>query len=148
MASLTYCLNRPEKLVYKITEMGEEDPQTYDDWYVRHTVPISDARPRLASLSLDREGFVLRRLETSVANFYDEEAVRGIYDAEVERLILKETGAEKVVVFDHTIRTNPNRCGGSGGYAKPCSWCTTTIRCLLAPSGCVSCSIPARRPFA
>src|SRR5258708_35813744 len=52
MANLTYCLNRPEKLVYKITEMGEEDPETYDDWYVRHTVPISDARPRLASLSL------------------------------------------------------------------------------------------------
>ena len=105
MASLTYCLNRPEKLVYKITEMGEEDPETYDDWYVRHTVPINDARPRLASLSLDREGFVLRRLETSVASFYDEEAVRGIYDAEVERLVLKETGAEKAMVFDHTIRT-------------------------------------------
>jgi hypothetical protein len=94
-ASLTYCLKKPEKLVYKITEMGEEDPETYDDWYVRHTVPISDARPRLAALSLDREGFVLRRLETAVANFYDEEAVRGIYDTEVKRLILNETGAER-----------------------------------------------------
>ena len=101
---MTYCLKKPEKLVYKITEMGEEDPETYDDWYVPHTVSIHDARPRLSSLSLDREGFVLRKLKTSVADFYDENQVGRIYDAEIERLIVEETGAERVLVFDHTIR--------------------------------------------
>jgi hypothetical protein len=105
VAKLTYCLKKPEKLVYKITEMGEEDPETYDDWYVRHAVPISDARPQLSSLSLDHEGFVLRRLKTAVGDFYDEDAVRRIYDVEIERLILRETGAEKAMIFDHTIRT-------------------------------------------
>lgn len=103
-ASLTYCRKRSEKLVYKITEMGEEDPETYEDWYVPHTVPIHDARPHLSSLSLDREGFVLRHLKTAVSDFYDEDQVRRIYDPEVERLVLEETGAEKVLIFDHTIR--------------------------------------------
>lgn len=104
-ASLTYCLNRPEKLVYKITEMGEEDPETYDDWYIPHAIPIQDGRPCLSSLSLDREGFVLRHNKTAVTDFYDEDQVRRIYDTEVERLILEETGVEKAIIFDHTIRT-------------------------------------------
>lgn len=102
---MTYCLKRPEKLVYKITEMGEEDPETYDDWYVLHRTPIQDVRPQMASLSLDCEGFVLRQLKTDVTDFYDEEQVRTIYDVEVAQLILTETDAEKVLIFDHTIRT-------------------------------------------
>lgn len=103
-ASLTYCLKRREKLVYKITEMGEDDPETYDDWYVPHSMPIHDVRPQLKSLSLDREGFVLRRLQTAVTDFYDDDQVRNVYDREVERLVLEETGAEKALIFDHTIR--------------------------------------------
>lgn len=103
-ASLTYCLKKPEKLVYKITRMGEHDPEQYEDWYVAHTMPIHDVRPGLASLSLDREGFVLRHLETAVADFYDEGQVRDIYDLEIERLVIEATGAQKAVIFDHTIR--------------------------------------------
>jgi hypothetical protein len=103
-ASLTYCLKKPEKLVYRITSMGEDDPEQYEDWYVAHTMPIHDARPGLASLSLDREGFVLRHLQTAVAEFYEEGQVREIYDPEIERLVLEATGAQKAVIFDHTIR--------------------------------------------
>jgi hypothetical protein len=103
-ASLTYCLKKPEKLVYKITSMGEDDPEQYEDWYVAHTMPIHDIRPDLASLSLDREGFVLRHLQTAVADFYEEGQVREIYDPEIERLVLEATGARKAVIFDHTIR--------------------------------------------
>jgi hypothetical protein len=40
-----------------------------------------------------------------VRDFYDEEEVRTKYHAEVEALIKRETGASKVVVFDHTVRT-------------------------------------------
>ncbi len=103
-AGLTYCLRKAEKLVYNITGMGEDDPETYADWYVRHSMPIHDLRPCLSSLSLDREGFVLRHAGTAVADFYDERAVAATYDAEIERLVMAETGAEKAVVFDHTIR--------------------------------------------
>ena len=73
--------------------------------YGQFRVRIYDARPVADSLSLDREGFALRRHDTVVADFYDEKQVRDVYYPEMERLVADVTGAEKVIVFDHTIRT-------------------------------------------
>jgi hypothetical protein len=72
--------------------------------YGSFRVRIHDARPIAASLDLDREGFVLRRHDTAMRDFYDEREVRDVYYQEVERLVKQATGAEKVVIFDHTIR--------------------------------------------
>jgi hypothetical protein len=69
-----------------------------------HTVRISDMRPIAASLSLDREGFVLVAQRSAVGDFYDEEALRRVYYTEAEHLVAEATGADRVVVFDHTIR--------------------------------------------
>ena len=57
-----------------------------------------------ASLSLDREGFVLVAQRSAIADFYDEDALRRVYYAEAEHLVAEATGADRVVVFDHTIR--------------------------------------------
>jgi len=73
--------------------------------YGQFRVRIYDARPVADSLSLDREGFALTRHDTAVADFYDEKQVRDVYYPEMERLVADVTGAEKVIVFDHTIRT-------------------------------------------
>jgi hypothetical protein len=73
--------------------------------YRDFTVRIHDARPIAGGLSLDRQGFVLRHHASAVRDFYDEAEVRSVYHAEVEALVRRETGAAKVVVFDHTIRT-------------------------------------------
>ncbi len=73
----------------------------YRDFKVR----IQDARPIVGELSLDRQAFILTRHDTEVRDFYDEQEVRTCYHAEVEALIKRETGAAKVVVFDHTVRT-------------------------------------------
>jgi hypothetical protein len=72
--------------------------------YGAFPVHIRNARPIAGALDLDREGFVLRRHETAVRDFYDERELREVYYKEVERLVKLETGAEKVVIFDHTIR--------------------------------------------
>jgi hypothetical protein len=72
--------------------------------YGAFRVRIHDARPIAGALDLDREGFVLRRHDTAVRDFYDERELREVYYKEVERLVKQETGAEKVVIFDHTIR--------------------------------------------
>ena len=42
---------------------------------VEYRVPIRDARPIAGQLSLDKEGFVLLRHQTAVANFYDESQI-------------------------------------------------------------------------
>jgi len=73
--------------------------------YRDFTVCIHDARPIARDLSLDRQAFILTHHDTEVRDFYDEEEVRTRYHAEVEALIRRETGASKVVVFDHTVRT-------------------------------------------
>ena len=69
-----------------------------------HIVPIRDARPIASSLSLDREGFALQREASQVDNFYDDNEVRRDYYPEVERVIGQATGADRVFVFDHTVR--------------------------------------------
>ena len=69
-----------------------------------HIVPIRDARPIAPSLSLDREGFALLREASKVDNFYDDNEVRRDYYPEVERVIGQATGADRVFVFDHTVR--------------------------------------------
>ena len=69
-----------------------------------HLVTIRDARPLIGQLSLDKEGFVLLRHQTSVKNFYDEEEINSLYYAECERVIKAATGAARVVAFDHIVR--------------------------------------------
>jgi hypothetical protein len=68
------------------------------------TVPIHDARPVLAQVSLDREGFNLIRFDTAVTDFDDEDAVKAVYYPEIERAMKAATGADRVFIFDHTIR--------------------------------------------
>lgn len=105
IAPLTYTRDLPEKLVYLITEMGEdEDSPAYHKWYDVHEMAIHNGRPEVDYLSLDQQGFVLCQAETAVQDFYDNEHARQIYDPEVQSLIKKVTGASEVLVFDHTIR--------------------------------------------
>jgi len=87
--------------------------------YTRHTVPIYDGRAAPQQLSLDTNGFLLTRHETTVSNFYDEEEVRAVYYPEVERLVKDVTGASKVVVFDHNVRCGPMAKRGENGARDP-----------------------------
>lgn len=66
-------------------------------------LPIVNARPLAAELSLDLQGFRLLRHETAV-DLYDDAAIERHYYPEMERLVAAETGARRVTVFDHTLR--------------------------------------------
>ena len=76
-----------------------------DGNYRDFTVRIHDARPIARDLSLDRQAFILTHHDTAVRDFYDEQEVGRKYHPEVEALIMRETGASKVGVVDHTVRT-------------------------------------------
>jgi hypothetical protein len=71
---------------------------------VTHRVSISDARPMIGRLSLDREGFVLLHHRTAVTNFYDGEQIKSVYYPECEQVMQAATGAVRVVAFDHIVR--------------------------------------------
>jgi hypothetical protein len=78
-----------------------------------HTVTVRNGRAIAAELSLDREGFLLARQATEVADFYDEAEVKRVYYPEVERLAKAVTGAAEIVIFDHTVRnTAPEKQTG------------------------------------
>jgi hypothetical protein len=72
--------------------------------YRMFPVRIHDARPIASRLSVDVHGFALIRHETRMRDFFDASEVQRVYLPEVEALVKRETGAEKVVVFDHTVR--------------------------------------------
>src|SRR6185295_1745087 len=82
-------------------------------------VTIRDARPLIGQLSLEDQGFELMRHPTAVTDFYDEAQLKNVYYPEVERLVQRATGAENVVIFDHTIRSVPKFQAGVEGYRDP-----------------------------
>jgi hypothetical protein len=73
--------------------------------YQEHKMPIYDGRAVADQLSLEREGFILVRHETKVKDFYDGTEVRSIYYPEIEKLVKETSGAKRVLVFDHTLRS-------------------------------------------
>lgn len=102
-ASLTYLADAKVKPQTFNPPPGTGVPRRLGN-YGQFRARIYDARPVAESLSLDREGFALTRHDTAVSDFYDEKQVRDIYYPEISRLVASATGAEKVIVFDHTIR--------------------------------------------
>src|SRR3990170_6963759 len=69
-----------------------------------HPVTIHDVRPIRESLSFDRNGFVLVDEPTDVTEFAGSELKR--YQRQVEALVQRLTGADKVVSFGPVVRTN------------------------------------------
>ena len=67
---------------------------------------IRDGRPLVAlrELSLDRSGFTQIAHRSVLADFSQDATIRDIYYRESEALLRDVTGAEKIVVFDHTLR--------------------------------------------
>jgi hypothetical protein len=69
-----------------------------------HRVPVFDARRVTERVSLDREGFALVRHPTSVMNFYDDNEIRKVYYPAVESFLRATLKADRVFIFDHTVR--------------------------------------------
>jgi hypothetical protein len=70
-----------------------------------HRVVMHNGRPHAKDFVLDRNGFRFVQHDTKVADFYDESEIKRVYYPEMEALIKAESGAKRVVVFDHTLRT-------------------------------------------
>ncbi|WP_315834304.1 CmcJ/NvfI family oxidoreductase [Bradyrhizobium prioriisuperbiae] len=69
-----------------------------------HTLPIFDVRAIADTVSLDRQGFALVQQQTAVKDFGDEDEIRRVYYLEIEAFLKKTLGADRVVIFDHTVR--------------------------------------------
>jgi hypothetical protein len=92
--------DRPRTYTFE-SPSGEPKTNTVPE---THALPIYDVRPIAGSVSLDREGFALVRQKSAVKNFDDNEEVKSVYYQEAERLVKAATGADRVFIFDHTVR--------------------------------------------
>jgi len=73
--------------------------------YQEHKMTIHNGRAIADQFSLEREGFIFVNHETKMKDFYDETEVRTVYYKETEELVKRSSGAKRVVVFDHTLRS-------------------------------------------
>jgi hypothetical protein len=105
-ATLNYLVAGPEKPKrYQYERPGLPEWTGVDD---PHAMPIVDARGREDAFTLDRHGFAFLRHPSTERDFTDEAAITGGYYDECAAIVRGATGANRVVVFDHTLR-GPNQ---------------------------------------
>jgi hypothetical protein len=66
-------------------------------------VTVYNGRDR--DFDLERDGFRFVHHDTQVKDFFDPAEIKRTYYPEMVELIKRESGAKRVVVFDHTLRT-------------------------------------------
>lgn len=71
-------------------------------------VTIHDGWPHVSDFALDANGFSVHTLKTSHSDWENEDAVRSAFYPEVVSFLKDTVGAKRVLVFDHTIRTEKN----------------------------------------
>jgi hypothetical protein len=103
-ATLNYVVSNGEKLFTQTGGPGSLDVRTGGTPDPR-PVAMHNGRPHVKEFALERDGFRFVRHDTGMKDFFDEAEVRSTYYREMEDLIKAESGAKRVVVFDHTLRT-------------------------------------------
>ena len=104
IADITYPVATGEKLVNETFGPGNilrQNTGTYEQRPMR----IRDARPMRGELSLDVQGFTLVDQKSAMKNFLDIEELKCVYYPEMERFVQAMSGAKRVVLFDHTLRS-------------------------------------------
>jgi hypothetical protein len=70
-----------------------------------HTMTIRDGRPLKDTFELEQHGFEFVDHPTAMTDFFNPEQLADIYYPEVKALIKERTGATRVLIFDHTLRS-------------------------------------------
>lgn len=103
-ATLNYTNDNKRPLDYYFYEPDpnkELNPPGTDTKEVR----IWDGWERAASFAVDREGFEIHPFDPSFVAFSDDEKLRQVFFAQVRDFVKQHTGARRVEIFDHTIRS-------------------------------------------
>lgn len=104
-ATLDYFVDTKIMPVTLVGAPGASDRRTGGGRGEQHQVTIHNGRSHAAEFDLEKNGFRFVDHVTHVANFFDEDEIRRVYYPEMEALVKQESGARRVVVFDHTLRT-------------------------------------------
>jgi len=120
-ADLTFIVRQDAKPYFESSALTGGEPKVFFNTEQR-TVTICDMRPLVSALSLDRQGFVLCHHKTVVEDLHDDDLVDDVYVRELDALLKESAGADRVVVFDHTRRSdNPTGAANRDGPRGPAS---------------------------
>jgi hypothetical protein len=103
-ATLNYYLDTGEKPFTLTGGPGSLDVRTGGGQDL-HRVVIRNGRREAQDFTLERNGFHFVGHDTKVTDFFDEAEIRSTYYPEMEALVKAQSGASRVIVFDHTLRT-------------------------------------------
>jgi glutathione S-transferase len=112
-ASVTTTLNYTKDTKPKLTELYFYETPKANDIHEPGDDPVQvqvhDGWSKAQEFTVDKNGFQLSSdLKTDFDNWEDEEQVRSKFYPQVVEFLKKTTGANRVLVFDHTIRTKAN----------------------------------------
>jgi glutathione S-transferase len=100
------------KEVDKLTELYFYDCEAAKDIHEPgddpHEMSVTDGWYRADSFSVDKEGFSIHDFKSAYDQWEDDEAVKATFYPEVVEFLKRTTGAKRVLVFDHTIRSKSN----------------------------------------
>ncbi len=104
-AELVYAVDTGEKLVNQTMPAGDMS-RVVTGTYEMHPRTIRNGRPMRDAFALDRNGFVFCDHPTAVTDFFDKDQLANVYYAEACKLVAEMSGASRVEVFDHTLRSS------------------------------------------
>jgi hypothetical protein len=104
-ASLNYYLDTGETPISLVAGPGGIDRRLAGGQSEAHRMVLRNGRLMADKFDIEKHGFRFVHHPTKVVDFYDEDELRRTYYPEMEALIRQEAGAKRVVVFDHTLRT-------------------------------------------
>ena len=104
LVDIPYTLNNGESLVNET--FGPDDiSRRRIGTIAPKPMPLENGRLAAASFKLEEHGFVFVDHKTAMKDFFDLQELQSTYYREVEELIKRESGATRVVLFDHTLRS-------------------------------------------
>ena len=103
-ANLNYAVDTGEKPVNETMGPGDISRRRSGKMQ-QHKMTIRNGRAVRDSLDLETQGFVFVDHNTKMRDFFDPEEIKSVYYPEMEALVKRCSGASRVVIFDHTLRS-------------------------------------------
>lgn len=89
----------------RYVDWPEEEHKAHRPAYETRRMRIENGRNCGQAFTLPTHGFRLLAQTPAIQDFYNEDEILRVYYPETEALIKEQSGAKRVYVFDHTVRT-------------------------------------------
>ena len=117
-AALTFAVDTGVKIVNET--MGPGDMSRRRTGVVEERMmPIRNGRALRDKFELEIHGFEFVKHPTAMVNFFDEDEVLSVYYEEAAELIRQRSGAKRIHVFDHTLRSGDEKTRNERHVREP-----------------------------